>query len=195
MNSIAKWLTKHIKNNVSDLTELQLIKIEFGLECLLSEASKIILYALLFYFLSLVREFITALIFFSLIRAFAGGYHEETYWRCLITSLLFLGSCIFLGIFIDITIYAKIAIIIISIIIAYLFSPIDHPNKPIISMHRRKALKHLSIGIIIILGLIGINLPGEYSNIALLAILMESFSLILGYMKKKYVYSKNNLCC
>jgi len=193
MSKIAKWLTKHIKNNVSGLSELQLIKIEFGLECLLSEASKIIIYALLFYFLSLIKEFMTALIFFSLVRAFAGGYHEETYWRCFITSLFFLGLCVFLGISINITIYAKIAIIVFSIIAAYILSPIDHPNKPIISKHRRKVLKHLSIVMIIILGLIGINLSVVYSNIALLAILMEVISLVLGYMKKKYVYNQNTL--
>ncbi|WP_372997725.1 accessory gene regulator ArgB-like protein [Lutispora sp.] len=188
MNNIANWLTMHIKDNVSDLTDLQLIKIKFGIECLLSEASKTIIYILFFSFLSLTTEFLVAFLFFTAIRVFAGGYHEETYWRCFITSLLFLGSCIFLGLSLNITIYGKIAIIIFSAIIAYIFSPVDHPNKPIISEQRRKKLKYLSIGVIIMLGLIGINLSSVYSNIAILAILVESISLILGYMKKKYVY-------
>lgn len=188
MNNIANWLTMHIKDNVSDLTDLQLIKIKFGIECLLSEASKTIIYILFFSFFSLATEFLIAFLFFTAIRVFAGGYHEETYWRCFITSLLFLGSCIFLGLSLNITIYGKIAIIIFSAIIAYIFSPVDHPNKPIISEQRRKKLKYLSIGVIIMLGLIGINLSSVYSNIAILAILVESISLILGYMKKKYVY-------
>jgi len=179
----------HIKNNVPNLTDLQLIKIKFGFECLLSEASKTIIYILLFASLSLTKEFLTAFLFFSIIRVFAGGHHEETYWRCFLSSLLFLGSSIFLGISIIIPVYVKIAIIIFSIIIAYIFSPVDHPNKPVINQQRRKKLKHLSIFVVILLGIIGIKMSEIYSNIALFTILAESISLILGYIKKKYVYN------
>ena len=63
MNNIANWLTMHIKDNVSDLTDLQLIKIKFGIECLLSEASKTIIYIL---FLLLQKYFVAGILAGSL---------------------------------------------------------------------------------------------------------------------------------
>ena len=79
MDNIANWLTTHIKNNVPGLTHLQLIKIKFGIQCLLCEASKIIIYLVIFSFLSLTKEFIISLLFFAVIRGFAEVINSDTF--------------------------------------------------------------------------------------------------------------------
>ena len=191
MDKIAGYLTKHIKNNVPGLTDLQLIKIKFGFECLFSEASKIIIYLVIFSFFSYTLEFITVLIFFTVTRSFAGGYHEETYWRCFTTTLAIFTAALYIGISFQMAMPAKIILLLVSMILAFIYAPVDHPNKPIISADRRKRLKYLSVIMIIILGLISFILPDRYSNIAIMSILAEALSLIPGYLKKS---DKNLLC-
>ena len=184
MDKIAEYMTMHIKDNVPGLTDLQLIKIKFGLECLFSEASKTIIYLLIFSFFSYSLEFITILVCFAVTRSFAGGYHEETYWRCFTTTLIIFAVCLYIGISFDMARLVKIILLLVSVLLAYIYAPVDHPNKPIISIDRRKRLKHLSVIIIIILGLISFILPDKYSNLAIITILAEALSLIPGYLKK-----------
>ncbi|NLM44779.1 MAG: accessory gene regulator B family protein [Clostridiales bacterium] len=192
MDNIANWLTTHIKNNVPGLTHLQLIKIKFGIQCLLCEASKIIIYLVIFSFLSLTKEFIISLLFFAVIRGFAGGYHEDTYWRCFTTSFLILLSSIYLGMYLNLTMLAKSAILFASMGLVYLLAPVDHPNKPILSHERRKRLKYLSIIAVLVLGTVALSLPDIYSNVAVIAIFAESLSLLAGCIKKKYCITEKN---
>lgn len=192
MDNIANWLMLRIKDNVPGLTQLQLVKIKFGIQCLLSEASKIIIYTVIFSFLSLTKEFFISLLFFVILRGFAGGYHEETYWRCFRTSFLILLLSIYLGIYLNLTILEKSAVLLVSLIFVCILAPVDHPNKPILSQQRRKKLKYLSIVAVLILGIIALSFKDAYSNIAIISIFAESLSLLAGYVKNKMCLTKYN---
>ena len=192
MDNIANWLMLRIKDNVPGLTQLQLVKIKFGIQCLLSEASKIIIYTVIFSFLSLTKEFFISLLFFVILRGFAGGYHEETYWRCFRTSFLILLLSIYLGIYLNLTILEKSAVLLASLIFVCILAPVDHPNKPILSQQRRKKLKYLSIIAVLILGMIALSFKDVYSNIAIISIFAESSSLLAGYVKNKMCLTKYN---
>ncbi|MDK2811592.1 MAG: accessory regulator [Petroclostridium sp.] len=185
MEKLAQILTNAIQRENPGLTELQVKTIKFGLECLLGEFSKLLMYFIIFSIFSLTQHFFIAVIFFCTLRIIAGGYHEETYWRCFFTSFLIFTAIISIGTQIPLSIYIKASMLLISIILAWIYAPVDHPNKPIVSVDRRKRFKYLSVGAVVLMGGVSLLLPSLYSGTAVAAIFFESISLPIGEFAKK----------
>ncbi|MGE4284716.1 MAG: accessory gene regulator ArgB-like protein [Clostridia bacterium] len=180
MQKIARKITSAIQHEKPELSDLQLRTIQFGLECLLGEVTKIIIYSIVFSLLSLTDQFITAMIFFTTIRLVAGGYHEDTYWRCFFTSLGLFTVIIGAGVYLPIGLDIKMIMFMMALVLMWVYAPVDHPNKPIISATRRRRFKYISVSITILMGVIGFLLPEMYSGTAMTAILIEAVSLPAG---------------
>lgn len=185
MEKLAKNLTNLIQRNNSNLTDIQIKTIQFGLHCMLGETSKFLIYLIIFSVFSSTGYFITGCFFFCALRIIAGGYHAETYLKCFFTSLFIFIAIITTATYIYLSTYAKLLILLIAFIITGFYAPVDHPNKPIISPLRRKKFKYLSLFMVVFLGLIGFLLPGQYSSIAILAILIEVITLPIGQLAKR----------
>ncbi|RKD30544.1 hypothetical protein BET03_04185 [Thermohalobacter berrensis] len=185
MGRLAEIISKSIKENNPNLDRIQILKIRYGLECLLNELSKIIIYIFIFAFFDLLEHFFVALLFFCIIRAFSGGYHANTYWGCFFLTLGIFSTSILLGVSFSLPMYFKVFVIAISIIIAAILAPVDHPNKPILSAKRRKILKYVSIIVVISLWSISFLLPKLLSNIAIITILLQTLTLPLGKILNK----------
>ncbi|QGU94931.1 accessory regulator AgrB [Clostridium bovifaecis] len=185
MEKIASKLTDSIYKNNPALTDLELKKIKFGLECFLSEISKILIYFTIFRIFSLTKYFLLALFPFMTLRAAAGGYHEKTYLKCLINSFILMFTIVLIGIKTGLPMYLKGIFILLSLAFIIIYAPVDHYNKPIISKDRRNNLKFTSIGIFILLVLIGIFLGGKLGNTILASVFIESATLPLGYYFNK----------
>lgn len=181
MKKIAKKLTNIIYENNSSLTNIELKKIEFGLECFLSEISKILIYLVVFSILSLTKYFVLALLSFTILRSTAGGYHDNTYLQCLINSFILMCIIIMCGTKLTLSAYVKGIIILLSIVLIIIYAPVDHYNKPIISESRRNRLKIISLCIFILLAGISIFLRGSAGKVILFSIFVESITLPLGY--------------
>ncbi len=180
MEKLAGMITNAIQRNNSQLTDLQVRSIKYGLECLLGELSKFVIYFILFYAFSLTAPYMVALIFFCTIRIFAGGYHAVTYWKCFFTTLIIFSISIIVGQYVILHMGVKLIMLLIAIILAWIYAPVDHPNKPIISPIRRKGFKYLSVISFIMMGWIGLVLPSKLSITASAAIFLEALSLPIG---------------
>lgn len=180
MKRLTNAITNAIQRENTELTELQIKTIKYGIECLLGEISKIIIYAILFSVFSVVDHFFIAALFFCVLRILAGGYHAETYWRCFFVTLFTFVVIIVFGTKFMFSVSLKVYMIIISMVLAAVFAPADHPNKPIISKSRRLRLKYISVIAMGIMGAISFLLPTFYSGTAVIAIFTEAITIPLG---------------
>lgn len=191
MKKLAEAITKRIQAYNPNLSDLEVIKIKFGLECLFSEASKLFIYLIIFSFFSQTSYFLTAVFFFCILRGFAGGFHEKTYLRCLFTSFFIFAFIVFTATQLSFSAFTKAILAALSILLIWLYAPVDHPNKPIISMERRKKLKSLSVLMAIIFLGISFLLPHKYGQVALIAVLCEAVSLPIGEFSKRRHMNEN----
>jgi len=194
MENLAENLTRLIQLNNSNLCDLELKKIKFGLECFFGEISKFIIYLFIFWLFSLTKYFLVATLFFCIPRTMAGGYHEETFWRCFFTSLMIFTGILGVSLNMTFSISIKLMLVLITMILFFIYSPVDHPNKPIISEQRRKRLKYASFVMVMALIIISFFLPEKYSTIAVIALLFEAISLPFGALSKKVWYKWKLIC-
>jgi len=167
-------------------TELQIKTMKFGLETLLNEIVKFLIYFAIFAALSLLPYYLTACIFAFLIRFFAGGYHSDTLLGCLITSFITFLLIVLGGTMISIGVCWKTALAFSSIAVTVLYAPVDHPNKPIVNPDRRKRFRTASIVTAVLLSIIGLALPGSYSNVSILGIFITALMIPAGHFKNRH---------
>ncbi|HHY91345.1 MAG TPA: accessory gene regulator B family protein [Clostridiales bacterium] len=189
MERFVQKITLSIQRNHPKFSELDIKIIKFGLECIFGEGSKFLAYLIFFSFFSLAKEYLIAFLFFALTRFAAGGYHEKTYWRCFITSLLIFSSILGIAIYVPLPFWLRIFMSILSVMLMVVYAPVDHPNKPIISEHRRRKFKRLAIGMAILFSGISFFLSDYYAKIVLISVFLEALSLPAGaYMKRRMLY-------
>lgn len=192
MEKLAENITQLIQLNNPNLCDLELKKIKFGLECFFGEISKLIIYLFIFSLFSLTKYFLVAALFFCIPRTMAGGYHEETFWRCFLTSLMIFSSILVISINVEFSIYIKLMVAIITIVLFWIYAPVDHPNKPIISEYRRKKLKYTSFLLVVFLIIISFLLPESYKTIGIIALLFQAISLPFGELSNRRYYTCKN---
>ncbi|MEW9125210.1 MAG: accessory gene regulator B family protein [Thermotaleaceae bacterium] len=193
MERLAQNLTNLIHCNKPELSDLEIKKIKFGLECFLGETSKFLLYLMIFGFFSLTKEFLLATVFFCVPRTYAGGFHADTYWSCFFTSLAILSSIIVIGSNVVFVLDMKYILILLTFILVWIYAPVDHPNKPIISEQRRKNLKYVSLAIVTLFTGISFVVSVEYGGIATVALFVEALSLPIGeFAKRRYTNETTN---
>lgn len=131
MNKLISYLVKKISETNSQFTELELKKMEYGLVCLFDEFTKIIPYYIIFYLFSLQQYYLVVFVFFCPIRLFSGGFHAKTYWGCFFISFVTFCVMIIIGKYITINIVTSILVLISSVLLVFVFSPVDNINKRI----------------------------------------------------------------
>jgi len=125
------------------------------------------------------------LFFFTFLRSYAGGYHAETFSRCFLITMTIYFSCLLLRfclpeLYWDWTV---LALLVVSIVITYMWAPVDHPNKPFRDQQRQKN-KELSQVIVVAQTLIILGLRWwqpwlkQYTLWAALAMAAASFTLL-----------------
>lgn len=179
MEKMVQLLTSAIASH-NDYTESQIRIIRFGLHCILGETFKLAIYFIIFSLFSLQGYFLAACIVFCVLRVFAGGYHAKTFSGCFFVSLFMFSVIVLSGSHLVFDVYSKSLMIAVSVLLLAIFAPTDHPNKPIISIERRKRIRVLSI--LVGIGFIGTSFLFDnlYSQIILTAVLVEALTLPIG---------------
>ena len=191
MENLAQNITNLIVKNNSNLTNLQILKIKFGLECILGETTKFLAYLIIFSIFSVTKFFIIASFFFCSLRVVAGGYHEDTYWRCFFTTFFIFLISITIGVKIYLPIDARIILFILSIFLVWFCAPVDHPNKPILSDLRRKKLRYVSLIVIISLGSISLFLSSGQAITAIVSLFIQTLLLPIGIFSQRRLKNAN----
>jgi accessory gene regulator B len=151
-NMCGKWLASKVTNDKFPTKEDQIQVYAYGFQVILGSIFKGVLLLVTGWLLGVLFPVIVVATTFSSLRILAGGYHEKTYLRCIIASLLqfFAGAFIArylsnyqLNIIIQISTLFVIILLAIYIIIKYV--PRDTPNRPIKNQVDIKRFKRMSL--------------------------------------------------
>ncbi len=141
---IVNWL---IRRNAISTEERELY--EYAAHCLFLFLYPIVFALVVGTFLGMVPEAVILIISFVFVRKFAGGYHANSFARCLIISSIVIISTLLIASVIDNGITLNM-IYIASSVMLILFSPIDSPNKRL-DCEDRAFCKKITMYIVVIL--------------------------------------------
>ena len=180
-----------IKNN-KNINEEELEIINYGLESIYLTLVKIVIIIFLSLLLGIFKEVILMIVSYNIIRFFAFGLHAPNSTSCLITSIiLFIGGA-YVSVYLDISIYIKIIISFISILLISIYAPADTEKRPLINRKKRMKYKYISIVVSIFMSFFLIKFHDSYLSNFLLIGLREEVIMILPITYKLYKLPYNN---
>lgn len=161
-----------------DLDNTERAKVKFGLEVITGSIFKLTVLLTTFYFLGIFYQSLFAMCSSGLFRLASGGYHCNTYSKCLMLSLF---SFSMIGLICNTFVIANTyyyAIATIILIITIYKAPVDPFRRPIDSM-RKYIMKTISSLILILLIAlpIALDLNNDLKNAILLAICYQVFTI------------------
>lgn len=189
---ILKYIMEKIYKYNPNYSKEKMEEIEYGLEGIYLTFTKLIIIFLIAIILGITKEMIILMIIYNIFRTFVFGLHATKSIYCLISSIiLFIGGT-YLCIYLNVTVYLKIIISIISVILIGFYSPADTIKRPLIKKKKRIRLKIISI----LLGIINVILIVIYKNDNisnyLLIGMLEATILILPITYKIFKLPYNN---
>lgn len=158
IKSISNKLLQYlIKADVIDKSENALAYYKYGLEITISSLLNIILIVSIGIISGQLIESMIFLICFVPLRQFTGGYHANSYFKCnVLFSVLFIILLTIYNLTVTrISFYGCILMLVFSIVIFLSECPIEHPNKPLTDLQKKKN-KYLSIILGLLYGAIGV---------------------------------------
>lgn len=181
-----------IRENRSDIDEIKLDEIRYGLEAIYITVTKTIVIFSLALIFNIFREMLLLLIFFNILRTTGFGLHASKGWICLLSSSLIFIILPFFSKLITIPIYIKSLLGVIAIILIYVYTPADTIKRPIISKKRREIYNFVTTISCILLTFISIIVKDNtISNLIIFGIYIEVV-LVLPLTYKTFNLSYNN---
>lgn len=180
MQVLVDTLLSKIKKYNPEMNEAQLKTRKYGLEVLLGELSKTLIYLLIFALFSLAGYFLLSTLIFCTIRLVTGGYHAKSYLSCLIVTFIVFAAIIFPSQYIELTIVEQSIILALSLIITILFAPVKHKNTTRKNMARAGHFKFISILLVVFWSGVTYFLHGAWSTTAVFTIFAEAVMQPLG---------------
>ena len=159
----------------------------FFFKGLFYDASKIVIFFLLFSLFNMTTYFWYSLLYLILFRSSSGGIHCNSYLGCLTISLLVLSISIILGIYVFIPILHQTIFTILLGIITVFFSPVlssSRPN-PGPSIIKRAKIRS-SICIFVLIVLLTIYPKTIFSNIGFWSLVIHTFQLFIAHLRRWY---------
>lgn len=143
-----KYCTKRIVDKINRYMKkdgLELKKLEYGVEVLCINITKIFMTLALAYLLDIIFYSLILILSFNLIRRYAFGVHCKKDSSCIIaTNMLFVGGA-YICKFIEVNIIFSIIISLIILISLIKYAPGDTEERPILGKEKRRKLKSKSI--------------------------------------------------
>ncbi|MDD2446269.1 MAG: accessory gene regulator B family protein [Tissierellia bacterium] len=185
MDSIVNYFEKEF-----NLSEIEKAKLEYSLNVLFTDISKLLILFIIFSIFGKVKEFLFSMLALLSIRPFTGGLHFNTYLGCFIFTGLFFSSVITLYNLVALSNYSTF-IFAFSFITTLTIAPIIHKNRPSYSKHKLKQFKVMGLANISIHFLLYFLAPeNPYLNISAWVILLQSIQLIIK--KGVEIFEKKN---
>lgn len=170
--------------NISEAYKKKLMK--YYLQCLISEASKILLYAIFFLRFNLLSEYLFALLLLMFLRTNGGGLHFKHYATCFVVSFSVFSGSILLGIRFPFSATASILIVLVSIPLGYWGVPVVSANRPPASQRVVKKSKRNTVVILLAYLLLICIVPmNRYLSIGIWIITIHVVQLMLAKLIKK----------
>lgn len=175
---------KEFLKNTYGFTNYQVAQLGFLAKTLLSEISKLIIMAFLFY--DCLDIYLIACATLLLLRTSTGGLHCKTYWSCLFVSCFYMLACIRLLPLIPLSHFTTIVLLFICLVINYGIGPVTSAiHKPLSEENKQKG-RIRSLIIIISYILITTIIPEHsYVCVASRVIIVHTLQLIIAKIQKK----------
>jgi len=182
VKSISDFLTEYLGKNDSNLTEKDLLKIQYSLQVILGDLTKSIIISLMFLYLNQFPLFLLSFVILNSTRPLMGGIHCKTFNSCLIFSIMyFLIILLFSTLATKANTYFYIVFFIISFIIALFYAPCRNEKRPI---KNKKILKILSLISITFWSILFFTLRNtQICNCIFLSIFLQIIQLIIVNLK------------
>lgn len=177
-DKISKKTTEEIGRILPDKTDIELKKIEYGISVFLYNLYKFPIVFFVAYLFGVLNLAIISFFVFAAVRMFAGGLHGRTSLECLIISTIAFVALPLLSKHVELNIYLKIIIIVVSFLLFVLYAPADTEAKPFISKSFRKKMKRNTLIVSSIMTLIGFILKDStLSNIIFYSMFIEALNI------------------
>lgn len=191
LNSIINF----IKKNNSNITDIQLEEVEYGLESIYLTITKMIIIFSLAAILNIFKEVIILTVFYNIIRCTAFGLHATKSIYCLTSSLIMFIGGVYICNYINFNFYVKLILCIICLICIFKYAPADTYKRPIIKAAKRKKYKIItfisaSIFIILILAY-NTNILSNYLLVGMIYSVIMIHPLVYKIFKLPYANYKN----
>lgn len=141
LDSLINRIKKKYPNYDDDKLEI----IAYGLESLYIIITKTIVIFSIALLLGIIREVFFVLIFYNIIRTTAFGMHAKKSSHCYIISIVLF---IVMGVickYIDINLYVKLILAMLSFITLVVYAPADTYKRPLLNAKKRKVYKIITI--------------------------------------------------
>lgn len=191
LNSIINF----IKKNNSNITDIQLEEVEYGLESIYLTITKMIIIFSLAAILNIFKEVIILTVFYNIIRCTAFGLHATKSIYCLTSSLIMFIGGVYICNYINFNFYVKLILCIICLICIFKYAPADTYKRPIIKAAKRKKYKIItfisaSIFTILILAY-NTNILSNYLLVGMIYSVIMIHPLVYKIFKLPYANYKN----
>lgn len=184
-----------IKKNNSNITDIQLEEVEYGLESIYLTITKMIIIFSLAAILNIFKEVIILTVFYNIIRCTAFGLHATKSIYCLTSSLIMFIGGVYICNYINFNFYVKLILCIICLICIFKYAPADTYKRPIIKATKRKKYKIItfisaSIFTILILAY-NANILSNYLLVGMIYSVIMIHPLVYKIFKLPYANYKN----
>lgn len=131
IKSLSTKISQYLEGKNSSLSKKDILKIQYALEVLIGDFSKLLIIFLIFFILHELKLFFLIYCILITTRSFMGGVHCKTYNSCLVWSTIyFIGIMLYSSLTPYFNIKFYIASIIIFFIITLLYAPCPNEKRP-----------------------------------------------------------------
>lgn len=159
-NCIVIWITSH-----KELTEIETIKIRYGLELLVKQIPKLLVSLIAAYLTGTVFEVLLVISSFSLIKSFAHGLHAKTSMGCMVMTVICMNIGTILMKKMFISFHLMTVIFSLGAICVWKYAPRDTRKRPIVGKKRRDKMRSkclIMYGICFLIATIFYQAIGKY---------------------------------
>lgn len=167
------------------LPKSDILKMKYAMNVLWNEVVKFLILMVIFQFLNCLDLFLFCTALLLPIRIFSGGAHFKKQIPCFVGSFVFYALAILiLPKLIHMNLYFAIILMVLSLIIIYIYSPIASSFRPILNEKRKRSLKYTSVFFTLLGAFVLFQFTLPYNRIffesGIWIIVVQAFQLILG---------------
>ena len=183
IDRICSFLTRKIREEMSDVDDERAEIIEYGLHILIGELPKNFIILGIAYLLGVFKLTLLTVILLLPYRAVSGGFHLKTHIGCIVgTTLIYCGvakiSCYIIFYNQILKYIIALSVWIFGMIMVHLYAPADTENVPILSNRERRQKKMLSYIFLTFAILVACVIPNrEITNILIFGYLIQSIMI------------------
>lgn len=169
-----------------DFSDMEIAKLNYTLEVLFFELSKLLFFVLFFGITHKLVDFIVCFIVLLPFRSFSGGLHFNHYISCFMLSIAYFSTLIFFlsGIPVTPALYAPILIIV--NILLFVIGPVPSKKRPVMPVRQYRMFRAIAsffAGIYSILILIVDDMP--FQNLIVWALVLHTLQIICARLVRK----------